>query len=217
MNRARTAGIAVIAVAFALVITAWSTRPHNPSGRGLRPLLASSFDGPAPWGFSTVTGTAHTTTAWSHGGDRSLDASAQPGDPAYVRAQLHPRGPVWGRFWLRVAHRPSAGATVVMAVTGPASGIYLKLQADGRLALVAQGGTVLGRTGAALRSGSWYLIGWTWPDPLVRVVSESGIELARLTGAPQSGDATTLKLGIADRLAQRRAVGIDSVEVWPAG
>ena len=70
--------------------------------------------------------------------------------PAYVTSPL-PAKAIWGRFWLRVQHRPQAGATVVMAVTGDGAGMFLKLQADGRLALVLGGGVV-----AAVQPRRWH-------------------------------------------------------------
>jgi hypothetical protein len=207
--------IVVAVAALAVAITVWSTRAPGVAETGVRPVLATSFEGPSPWGFGSTVGDVTTTARWSHTGRRSLLATATVGAPAYVSASLPALSMLWGRFWLRVQHRPASGATVVMAVTGTQAGMFLKLQADGRLALVARGGAVIGRSAAPLASGRWYLIGWTWPRPLVRVTSPAGIELARLAGARQTGAARTLKLGLADRTASRRAVEIDSVEVWP--
>ena len=213
--RARTVAIVVGVAAVAVAITVWSTRAPGAAETGVHPVLASSFEGPSPWGFGSTAGDLTTTDRWSHTGSHSLLATAVAGSPAYVSASLPAITSFWGRFWLRVQHRPDTGATVVMAVTGTQAGMFLKLQADGRLALVARGGAVIGRSPAPLISGRSYLIGWTWPRTLVRVTSPAGIELARLAGARQTGAARTLKLGFADRAASRRAVEIDSVEVWP--
>lgn len=210
----RTIAVVLGVAAVALVITAWSTRPQESLSPGVRPLLASSFEGPPAWGFQSAVGTVATTDRWSHIGTRSLFANAVGSSPAYVTSSL-PGKALWGRFWLRVQHRPAAGATVVMAVTGDGSGMFLKLQADGRVALVLGGGQVAGRSAAPLAPGVPYLIGWTWPKPMVKLVSEHGLPLARLWGPAQSAAATRLKLGIADRNPTRRAVEIDSVEVWP--
>ena len=216
MNRtARTVVVAVGVAAVAVAITVWSTRTQGVAETGLRPVVASSFEGRSPWGFDSTTGSVTTTTRWSHTGRRSLLATATAGVPAYVSANLPATTAIWGRFWLRVQHRPDSGATVVMAVTGTHAGMFLKLQADGRLALVALGGTVIGRSAAALVSGRPYLIGWAWPHSLVRVTASTGIALARFAGPRMAGAARTLKLGVADRAASRRAVEIDSVEVWP--
>ena len=150
MNRtARTVVVAVGVAAVAVAITVWSTRTQGVAETGLRPVVASSFEGRSPWGFDSTTGSVTTTTRWSHTGRRSLLATATAGVPAYVSANLPATTAIWGRFWLRVQHRPDSGATVVMAVTGTHAGMFLKLQADGRLALVALGGTVIGRSAAA--------------------------------------------------------------------
>ena len=207
--------VVVAVAALALVITAWSARSPGSAAPGVQPVLASSFEGPSPWGFQTAVGDLATTDRWWHEGGDSLLASATAGTPAYVVSPLPPLAALWGRFWLRVQRRPDAGATVVMALTGGSAGMFLKLQADGRLALVQQGGAVLGRSAAPLVPGRPYLIAWTWPRAFVRLVSVSGIELARLGGSRETGAATTFKLGIADRTPTPRAVEIDSVEVWP--
>lgn len=210
----RTVALVVGVAAVALVITAWSTRPQGSLSPGVRPLLASSFEGPPTWGFQSAVGTVTTTDLWSHIGERSLLAGAGASVPAYVTSPLAAKA-IWGRFWLRVQHRPQTGATVVMAVTGGGAGMFLKLQADGRVALVLGGGVVAGRSAAPLAPGVPYLVGWTWPKPVVKLVSEHGLQLARLSGPMQSAPATRLKLGIADRNPTRRAVEVDSVEVWP--
>ena len=71
----RTVAVVLGVAAVALVITAWSTRPQESLSPGVRPLLASSFEGPPTWGFQSAVGTVATTDRWSHiGGARCLPA-----------------------------------------------------------------------------------------------------------------------------------------------
>lgn len=69
-------------------------------------------------------------------------------------------GPIFARFYLNVATRPSAANRIssFRDTTAAAERMYLKLNADGSLALFNAAGTQIGSDSGVLSTDTWYLV-----------------------------------------------------------
>ena len=98
---------------------------HADSGRRCHRVCGRAdvkLRGPSPWGFRLDRWGASTTTDSLEPYRPAVAAGDCDGGGAGLRVVAAARvTAMWGRFWLRVQHRPEAGATVVMAVTGSGS------------------------------------------------------------------------------------------------